>query len=142
MQAAQSQLAAAQRRKRECEQDLTIVQGEVEQQQRRLATYQQVVANRDEIEEGYARLEQARQMDHDLGDKLMQRADAENYLHDLERQFDAARADLEAQADVHRDRVREMEQILSQGEPAAAELSEVETELERLEQRSAERDDT
>jgi DNA repair protein SbcC/Rad50 len=142
MQAAQSQLAAAQRRKRECEQDLTIVQGELEQQQRRLAAYQQVIANRDDIEEGYARLEQARQMDHDLGDKLMQRADAEKYLHDLERQYDAARAELEAQADVYRDRIREMEQILAQGEPAAAELGEVEAELDRLERRNAEREDS
>ncbi len=140
MQSAQVQMAAAQRRARESEQDLAVLRTELEQQQRRLETYQQVVAIRDEIEEGYARLEQARQMDHELGDKLMQRADAEKYLYDLERQLDGARAELDAQAALHRDRIREMEQVLAQGEPAVTELASVEVELERLEQRGAERE--
>ncbi len=141
MQAAQTQMVAAQRRARECEQDLAVLETELEQQQHRLQVYQGVIATRDDIEAGYARLEQARQMDHELGDKLMQRADAERYLHDLERQLDAARADLEAQVSLHRDRIRESEQVLAQSEPASMELANVEVELERLEARSDERDE-
>jgi exonuclease SbcC len=138
MQTAQAQLVAAQRRVQQYEHDLATLQAELEHQRRRLADYQQVIAARQTIEEGYARLELARQTDHELADKLMQRADAEQRLHELESVLYAERADLETQAGLSLGRIQEAEQTLTNGDSLAAEIAEIEAEMERLEARSAE----
>lgn len=140
MQSAQAQLVAAQRRVQQHEHDLATLQAELKQQQRRLSDYQQVIAARQTIEEGYARLELARQTDHELADKLMQRADAEQRLHELVREVDAEQADLEAQAGLSLGRIQEAEQTLSHGDSLAAQIAEIAAEMERLEARTAERD--
>src|SRR5581483_2565538 len=140
MQAVQAQLVAAQRRVQQHEHDLATLQADLEQQQRRLADYQQVIAARQTIEEGYARLEMARQTDHELADKLMQRADADQRLHELENALYAERADLEAQASLSEGRIQEAEQMLANGDALVAEIAGLEAEMERLESGIAERD--
>ncbi len=140
MQNANAQLVAAQRRVRHAEHDLKALASELEQQQRRWAAYQQTIANRQAIEEGYERLQQARQVDYDLGDKLAQRAEADKRLHELERQLDAARAELEHQAGLYQDRIGETDRIEAQGDPVKVELAEVQLEIDRLQARANERD--
>jgi exonuclease SbcC len=141
MQNAQSQLVVVQRRIREAEHDQAALDSELDQQRQRLASYQEVLAARQTIEEGYAQLEEARRADSDMGYKLTQQVEIKERLNELTYQLNAERADLEAQVEVSLDRIREAEQAIEAGQPVAAQLAEIEIEIERLEQRRAERDD-
>ncbi len=140
MQHAQAQLVAAQRRVNQYQQDSALIHADLDQQQRRLANYQQIIENRPTIEEGFNQLEAARQIDYDLGDKLVRRAESEQRLHDLERQLDAARAELEAQAGIHLGRIQEAEQTADLNDSVMQEVAEVEAELDRLDKQNAERE--
>jgi exonuclease SbcC len=140
MQSAQAQEVSARRREQQYRQDLATISAEYEQQQKRLAAYQEIVAAREDIEDGYSRLETARQTDYELVARLSQQADVERHLHELERQLDAERADLEAQLQLSLGRIQEAEQTVADSDQVEAEVAEVDAELDRLERRIAERD--
>jgi len=113
MKNAQSRLADDQRRVRERERDIVAINGEMQRQHDRIATYEAIISARDEIQAGYAALQSAREADHALGDKLIQLSDFETQQRALENQLRDARAELESEASAYEARIAELEQTLS-----------------------------
>src|SRR5258708_1336298 len=141
MQAAERQLATIQHQIDDHNRKLTRIDAELTQQYASLATYQNVIASQEAIEAGYAQLEFARQTDYDLGNKLSQQAEIKETLNNLLRQLDSERAELESQADVLLDRIREAEQTIASAESLDSDKAALDIELDALERRKAEREE-
>lgn len=127
------------RRQRERQRDLETIRREIEQQEKRIAEFQYVLAAREEIEEGYAALQAARQDDHTLGDKLMQLNDVDRQRNTLQRALDAAAADLQREISGYESAIRQLERTIqaADGHSLAELQAEIDT-LRDLEARSAE----
>ncbi len=134
---APNELRAALRTKAEIEQrlrsfdgDLQAAADDITRQEKNVARYQRTIAARDEIEAGYAALQDARAADHALGDKLMQLSDLDAQRHALERQLDDARAELRREVGEHEATIRGLERTVNAAQPEA--LEELRIELAAL----------
>ncbi|HVU10697.1 MAG TPA: SMC family ATPase, partial [Phototrophicaceae bacterium] len=129
MRSAQRTRADIEQRLKGYESDLNTAEKEIERQQKRVAHYEGIVALQDEIEAGYAALQEAREADHALGDKLMQLSDLEERRRGFERQVEAARADLQTEIGRHDATIAALEKTINAAQPEALEQlhSEVET---------------
>lgn len=94
LRSAQERKAAVEQHMRQIERDLIAVNADIERQKSRMSGFTAVIEAREEIETGFALLQAARAEDHDLADKLLQLSDFDSQRRDLERQIDAARAEL------------------------------------------------
>lgn len=130
MRNAQERLAERQQRIRQHERDLQSIAADVERQMARIQGYEAIIIQREEIEAGYAALQSARATDHTLGDKLRQLSDVETQWRDLERQLDAARAELEKEARGCEASIAQLQRTLDNAN--ADQLSEVQAEVMTL----------
>jgi exonuclease SbcC len=127
MRNAQDRLAERQQRIKQHERDLQSIAADIERQMARIQGYEAIIQHRAEIEAGYAALQTARDADHSLGDKLRQLSDVETQRRELERQLDAARAELEKEASGFQASIVQLQRTLDNAD--AGKLSEVEAEI-------------
>ena len=85
----------------------------------KIAGYQALLADRAEIEQGYHLLQTARQDDQALNQKLIQMGDLDRQSAKLEREIDAARAELEKEAATLISRINLWEETIAAAEPEA-----------------------
>lgn len=138
--AAQARLAQAQRRIRDRQNDLGDIEAELARLDEQIARLHTVLAERDSIEAGYAQLQAARQADQQLGEKLQAMDAIKDRLNDVARRIESARADLDAQAGIHRDRIASAEHIAADRDELAAEMADVQAEVVRLDAEQVRRD--
>jgi DNA repair protein SbcC/Rad50 len=141
MQQAQDRLAQAEHRRKQRQADLDDIDAEVARYEAQQAELQAVIAERETIQAGYARLQAARETDQELGEKLQAMDAIKDRLNDVTTRIQQARADLEAQASVHRDRIATAERTASELAALQADLSEVQAEVAHLEAEEERRDD-
>ncbi|MBN1679405.1 MAG: SMC family ATPase [Anaerolineae bacterium] len=138
---AQSRLAQAQHRIRQRQTDLDDIEAELTRYHEQGDQLQAVVDERESIEDGYAQYQAAREADQQLGEKLQEMSTIKEHLGDIQRRIQEARAELEALASVHRDRIATAERSAAELDTLRADLSDVQAEVERLEQQEALRDE-
>jgi DNA repair protein SbcC/Rad50 len=140
---AQDNKAERERRLREHQGDLEEVDGRIERQQQQIAEYEEMTAAKDEIEQGYAALQSAREANQELGEKLMQLRTLDEERADLTGQLSAAQARLESDAQNLQQRIEELD-TASQGDhneelatvqAEVAELQAIDTEKTQHEER-------
>lgn len=133
MAAAQTRLAQAQHRITQRQDDLAEIEDEIARHHDRLDHLAAVVEEQDDIQAGYERLQAARQADRQLGEKLQAMDTIKDRLAEVERGIEAARAELDAQASVHRDRIAAAEESAAQRESLASEMADVQAGVQHLE---------
>lgn len=141
MSAAQTHLAAAEQRVRQREADLREIEQDLERQREKLAQVQEVLAERESIESGYAQLQAARQADQALGEKLQAMSAIKDRLNEVVTAINKARADLEAEAKVHRDRIASAQRTADELERYQSELADMQSEVKALEAEEQRRDE-
>ena len=138
LRAAQEQCAGIEARLRNYAGDLAAVDGDIARQQERIATYERVLEERDQIQTGYAELQAARESDHVFGDKLRQWSDVESSRHDIERQIDAVRSEIEREIRACETNVQALNTTIAAAKPD--DLAAVQAEVATLEDLDAQRD--
>lgn len=141
MSAAQQRLAQAEQRIRQRRADLDEIEQDIDRQTHKLEQLQAIVAARESIEEGYAQLQAARQADQALGEKLQAMSAIKERLNEVDRRIQDARAQLEAEAKVHRDRIESARRSAEELESRQAELDDVLTQVRALEAEEQRRDE-
>ncbi len=119
------------------ESDLKAAAEEIVRQEQKVGSYERTIATQDEIQTGYAALQEARNTDHALGDKLMQLSDLDEQRRGFERQLDAARAELEKEISGYQATIAQLEKTVQAAQPEA--LDEVRVEIAALEVLETER---
>ncbi|MCL4237417.1 MAG: SMC family ATPase [Anaerolineae bacterium] len=140
MELARMRLAGAEHRIRQREHDLAEIDAELARLQKRLAALGPVIGERESIQEGYQRLQSARETDQALGEKLQAMSAIKDRLNEIEGAIQAQRADLEAQVSVHRDRIGTAQRAATGLEALQADLADVQVEIARLETQEASRE--
>ena len=140
MNAAQARLAQAQHRIKQRQADLDDIEAELERHENQIQHLQGVVENRESIQEGYAQLQAAREADQQLGEKLQAMSAIKDRLNEVTARIQTARAELEAQASVHRDRITTAQRTAADLDAIQADLADVQAEVEHLESEEARRD--
>jgi exonuclease SbcC len=135
---AQERKATIEQRLREIERDLIAVAADIERQHQRMAGYEAILDARAEIEAGYASLQAARAEDHELADKLLQLSDFDAQRRDLERQIEAARAQLTNEISGYRASIKGLERTISLANPE--DYASVQAELLALQDLEAQRE--
>jgi exonuclease SbcC len=102
-------LRDVERRLGKAEEELAEATGSVEESEKNLRLYQQTLADRREIEAGYARLLEARRAEGRWNERLGQLVQIQERQRALERAVDAARRELDLELGRLRERVRELE---------------------------------
>ncbi|HML21760.1 MAG TPA: SMC family ATPase [Aggregatilinea sp.] len=141
MNAAQARLAQAQHHIKERKRDLAEIEAEQQRTLDQLGALRALIEDRDSIEQGYAQLQAARHADQALGEKLQAMSAIKDRLTDVNARIQAARAELEAQAKVHSDRIGSAGRIAGEIETYQADLSDVQGEVTQLESDESRRDD-
>lgn len=141
MSAAQTRLAQAQHRVRQRRADLDEIEQDLARHAEKLERVRAVLNEREAIEDGYAQLQAARQADQALGEKLQAMSAIKDRLNEVETAIRAARAELEAEAKVHRDRIESARRSANELERHQSELADVESEVRALEAEEQRRDD-
>ena len=120
--------------------DISAAESEIARQNERIESCQQIIAQSDAIQAGYARLQAARSSQSAIAEQLAQQQELERRCYQLERELAEQAAALERDADVIRERIRALQGILS----AAAEhdIADLQTQLGALENLAAQRDQT
>ncbi|MBX3082899.1 MAG: SMC family ATPase [Anaerolineae bacterium] len=127
---AENEAQAIQRRIKQYEQELSDNQSQLERQQKRLATFNAVIARREEIEAAFGQLEQARAINDEQSNCLSLRAEHERKLTVMQRQLDGERAKLVQQISIHRDRIKQGEALYTQLPDLQRRLAVAEAEIE------------
>ncbi len=117
--------------------DLKAAAEEIVRQERRVANYERTIATQDEIQAGYAALEEARSTNQALADKMIELREIEAQQNALERQLDAARAEIEKEIGGYEATIAQLEKIIKAAQPEA--LDAVRVEIAELEALDAER---
>jgi exonuclease SbcC len=110
------------------------------EQQKRIAAYQAVVTQAEEIEEGYRRLVAARELDRNLSQHLLEQEGIQRHLREYDRAISQSRGAVEADLQNLR---RRWAELLRQSEPLegmGAALEDARTDVQRLEARRVERE--
>ncbi len=124
---AQERKAEIEQRLKEYEREAKTLEEDRQRREARIAEYELVVAARDEIEQGYQKLQNARQDDQALGGKLQQRADFDEQRREIERQIEAVRAELMSEAAEYDGQIGGLERQIAAAKHD--ELAEVRAEL-------------
>ncbi len=136
----QARLRDLERRRQQAKQELAEIEDQISQRQRRLQDYEATLAERAEIEEGYAALSEARGAEAAWNERLKTYAQLQNQQRDLERAIEAARHELELELERLRERTREWEKRAAVRQATEGQLQEVRTFLAQLDELQAERD--
>jgi exonuclease SbcC len=126
-------LVQAQREIREAETQISDRQG-------RLTLYEQALAERQQVEEGYAALIQARQAEATWSERLAQVVRLQARQHELERAVDAARREIDLTVSRLGERCRELERRASEQGKHEAQLAAIRTQLTLLAEGQARRE--
>ena len=121
------------------EAELKRVREEHEQHLSRLDEYRQALTLREEIEAGYAALQEARQQERELNERLRQERHLSQQKHTLEQAIEAARSRLLADRQTLERRLSDLEQEIGK-RPEEHLLQEARENVEQLEARERERD--
>lgn len=119
-------------RLRQAERQLADVETQWQQDQGRLAVDQTLLAQQDEIEDGFRRLQDARQADQAMNRQLSQQAALQGQRSALESQVNQARYQLETQQRTLAEQVARLQGDAGQVEALHAALAEAQAELARL----------
>ncbi|NDJ78230.1 MAG: SMC family ATPase [Chloroflexi bacterium] len=139
--AAQSRLAQAEHRIKQRQADLDEIVSEVQRHEAQKARLEDTIQQQDSIQEGYAQLQAAREVDQELGQKLQEMTAIKDRLADVNTRIQDARAELEAQVVLHRDRMVQAERASGELDVLQSSLSEVQAEVGRLEAEERHRDE-
>jgi exonuclease SbcC len=141
MNAAQDRLRAAQHRIRQREADLQEIETELGRYRAQADRLQAVIEDREAIESGYSQLQMAREADQQLGEKLQAMSTIKDRLNEINGAIQARRAELEAQARVHGDRIATAERSAADLDPLRADMDNVQEEIARLDAAEGQRDE-
>jgi exonuclease SbcC len=131
LQHAERQIAELSTRIAEAEQELTTLGEERAARERQLAEYEELLAQADEIEAGYAAYRQALTQEQTLGAKLTQSVELNERRVALESQVSEARHRIEAEREIVAQRIVELQGRLPD-EPLLAEYEEVQAQITHL----------
>lgn len=109
---ATEQKVEIERRLKTFEQDRNQVFQEIAHQEARIAQFQAVIDQQQQIADGFEQLQKARENDHALGDKLMQLQTLEERRHQLERDIATERASLESEIAQKNTQIRSLEKTV------------------------------
>ncbi|MFN8376974.1 MAG: SMC family ATPase, partial [Anaerolineae bacterium] len=118
--------------------DLDSVHAEIAQKEQRIAEYQTDIDERATIEEGYRQLQDARDADHALGDKLRLLREMDEQRHELEKQIDFERSQLENESSGYEARINELQRTIDNADEGA--LTQVSEEVSALQELENQRD--
>ncbi len=136
----QARLRDLERRLAQAEQELREIESQIAGRQQRLTLYETALAGRRQVEEGYAALLQARQVEADWNGRLAHHAQIQERQRAVERAVDAARHELELSLSRLGERRRELERRAAEATRYERELAGVRARLTHLTERQAERD--
>ena len=129
------QRAEIEQRLRGYEGDLKAAAEEIARQERRVEGYERTLAAQDEIQAGYAALEEARSTNQALADKMVELREIEQARNEVERQLDAVRAELRAEIGGYEATITQLEKTIAAAQPDMLEEVRIEiAELETLDQ--------
>ena len=117
--------------------DLKAAAAEIARQERRVAGYERIIAAQDEIQAGFAALEDARTTNQELADKMVVLHELEKQHSEVERQLEAVRAELRTEIGGYEATIAELEKTVAAAQPEA--LDEVRIEIAELEALEADR---
>lgn len=141
MNAARARLMQAEHRIKQRQGDLNDIENELARHRMQLQRLDELVADQDAIQEGYAQLQAARETDQELGEKLQVMTEIKDRLSDMDRRIDQERADLEKQATKHRTLMQDAQTKAAERDDLQADLADVRAEIERLEGEERYRDE-
>lgn len=125
------QRAEIEQRLRGYEGDLKAAVEEIARQERRVEGYGRTIAAQDEIQAGYAALEEARSTNQTLADKMVELREIEQARNELERQLDAVRAELRAEIGGYEATITQHKKTIATAQPEL--LEEVRFQIAELE---------
>lgn len=137
---ATDQQASIARRIKNHEDDLASVAKDIQQREVSIARYEEIINLGDNIEEGYQNLQDAREADSSLGEKLRELHDLDTDYTALQRQLATAKSELEAEKRDYEATVRETERLL-EGDGSDA-LAQIQADIIALEKLEQEREDS
>ncbi|HSR31270.1 MAG TPA: SMC family ATPase [Anaerolineae bacterium] len=126
----QARLRDLERRLTQVEREVSEVEVQIAERQQRLTLYEAALAERQQVEEGYAALNQAREAEAAWNMRVAQVVQIQEQQRALERSVDAARRDLDLDQGRMSERIRELER-------RAAELAGHELNLDEVRSRMA-----
>ena len=141
MSAAQNRLIQAQHRIRQRQADLQEIDNELMLYRADQVRLNELIAEREAIEAGYSQLQAARAADQQLGEKLQTMSTSKERLNEVNARIQAARAELEKQAGIHRDRIENSERSSAELDALRSDQADIQLEIARLEAEEARRDD-
>ena len=136
----QDRLRDLDRRLAQAEREVDEIESQIASTQQRLNLYETSLAQRQQVEEGYAALLRVRQSEAGWNERLAQVVQIQGQQRQLERAVDAARHELDLAQGRLGERIRELERRGAEKPRHERELDEVRARLDRLAERQAERD--
>ena len=136
----QARLRDLERRLARAGQELSEIQVQTAERQQRLAAYEAVLVQRQQVEAGFAALVQAREAETTWNERLALYAQLQGRQRALERVVEAARHEIERGIGRWAERIRELDRRAGQLAAIEGQLAEVREELARLAGRQAERE--
>jgi exonuclease SbcC len=137
--ALRAQLSQAEDRLRAARSDLDALNTKRKQHQTALNQYQQALQQREEIERGYAELEEARQLNESLNDKLASLTALNERKYKAEAAIADARRAMQSELDIARQRMDDLERLAAD-QGLLPKQQEIAAQIAQLEQAQAERD--
>lgn len=119
--------------------ELHRIDGERRQHLERMENFEKVMDSRNDIETGYAALKEARQIDRDLSDRLMEQADLFRQRSELSEVITTARLQLESEETSLRSRKADYDRVIAEASNGHS-LEEVQAQIAELEGHEASRE--
>ena len=120
--------------------DMEAAEAEIERQNKKIAEYQESIAQADAIEAGYQQLQDARENQSAIAERLSQQQALDAQVHQLESQLAGQEATLASERNVLKDRIGGLEKTIEFGK--TADLDAITSELAALEALDARRNET
>ena len=136
----QARLRDLDRRLLQAQQEIREVETQITDRQGRLILYEKALAERQQVEEGYASLIQARQAEAAWNERLAHVVRLQARQHELERAVDAARREIDLMVGRLSERIRELERRASEQVRHEVHLAEIRTQLALLAEGQARRE--
>jgi exonuclease SbcC len=136
----QDRLRDLDRRLAQAGREVKEIEAQIASTQQRLSLYETTLAQRQQVEEGYAALLRARGSEAGWNERLAQVVQIQGQQRELERAVDAARHELDLAKGRLGERIRELERRGAEKPKHERELDEVRARLARLAERQTERD--
>jgi exonuclease SbcC len=128
----QARLRDLERRMAQAEQEVEEIEGQIAERQQRLALYEETLAGRQRVEEGYAALVQAREAETGWNERLASYTQLREREREAERAVDAARREIDLEMGRLAERQRELARRAGDEPRHERELAEVRERLAHL----------